>query len=225
MPLPENAEQPRKPARLIALIGPLLALAILAPASLYALGAFDNLIGTGKGANAACAATAPVTQRLKPLAKGEVAALQVREKPEQLSGLAFNAPDGKPLSLESFRGKAILLNLWATWCAPCRHEMPALGKLQAELGGADFEVVAVNIDTRNLDKPKQFLEEVKVANLAYYADPSAKIFQELKARGRAFGMPTTILIDKSGCELAYLAGPAEWASPDAMAFVRVALGR
>jgi thiol-disulfide isomerase/thioredoxin len=218
-------ENPKRPSRLVALAGPLILIAILAPASLYALGVFDNLMGQGKAVSAACVAAKPVTQRLKPLAKGEVAALQVREAPEQLSGLAFAAPDGKPMSLESFRGRAILLNLWATWCAPCRHEMPALDRLQAELGGPDFEVVAVNIDTRNLDKPKQFLDEVKVTRLAYYADSSAKVFQDLKAMGRAFGMPTTILIDKNGCELAYLAGPAEWSSPEAVAFVRAALGR
>lgn len=218
-------ENPRQPSRLVALAGPLILIAILAPASLYVLGVFDNLLGKGKSVSAACIAAKPVTQRLKPLAKGEVAALQVREAPEQLAGLAFSAPDGKAMSLESFRGKAILLNLWATWCAPCRHEMPALDRLQAELGSADFEVVAVNIDTRNPEKPKQFLEEVKVTHLAHYTDASAKIFQDLKAMGRAFGMPTTILMDKNGCELAYLAGPAEWSSPEALAFVRAALGR
>ena len=83
--------------------------------------------------------------------------------------------------------------------------------------------MAVNIDTRNFEKPKAFLDEIKVARLGYYADPSAKIFQDLKAAGRAFGMPTTLLIDANGCELAYLAGPAEWASPEALAFVRAAL--
>ena len=223
---PEKAPESKPKASRKRLAGPLIMLAILAPASLYALGAFDNLIGKGAGgANAACAAARPVSARLKPLATGEIAALQVRDAPEILRDLSFSAPDGKPLTLADFRGRTILLNLWATWCAPCRHEMPALDRLQGALGGPDFEVVAVNIDTRNPEKPKQFLDEVKVTRLAHYTDPSARIFQDLKAVGRAFGMPTTILIDRNGCELAYLAGPAEWSSPEAFAFVKTALGR
>jgi len=103
--------------------------------------------------------------------------------------------------------------------------MPALDRLQQKYGGPDFEVVAINIDTRNAEKARAFLDEVQVTNLALYADPSARIFQDLKSVGRAFGMPTTILLDKDGCELAYLAGPAEWSSPDAFAFIGRALGR
>ena len=119
----------------------------------------------------------------------------------------------------------MLLNLWATWCVPCRKEMPALDALQAKLGGDKFEVVAVNIDTRNLDKPKAWLQEVGIKQLGYYADPSAKVFQDLKAAGKAFGMPTTLLIDPQGCELGVLAGPAEWASEDAVKLIEAALGK
>ena len=118
----------------------------------------------------------------------------------------------------------MLLNLWATWCVPCRKEMPALDALQQKLGGPDFEVVAVNIDTRDPDKPKAWLKEVGIERLGYYADSSAKMFQDLKAVGRAFGMPTTILIDRNGCELGTLAGPAEWASDDAIKLIEAALG-
>jgi hypothetical protein len=103
--------------------------------------------------------------------------------------------------------------------------MPALDALQAKLGGSDFEVVAVNIDTRDFEKPKVWLKDAEISKLAYYADPSAKIFQHLKMAGRAFGMPTTLLVDREGCELASLAGPAEWASPDAVQFVQAALKR
>ena len=133
--------------------------------------------------------------------------------------------DGKPRTLADFRGRTVLLNLWATWCVPCRKEMPALDALQAKLGGDDFEVVAVNIDTRNLDKPKAWLKEVGIKRLGYYADPSAKVFQDLKAIGKAFGMPTTLLIDPNGCELGTLAGPAEWASEDAIKLIEAALGK
>ena len=128
-------------------------------------------------------------------------------------------------SIGDFKGKYVLVNLWATWCAPCRKEMPALDKLQAELGGANFEVVSINIDQRGGEKPAKFLDDIGVTRLARYSDVSAKVFSDLKTAGKAFGMPTTILIDPNGCELANLAGPAEWASPDAFAVIRAALAK
>jgi hypothetical protein len=103
--------------------------------------------------------------------------------------------------------------------------MPALDELQGKLGGADFEVVAVNIDTRDLDKPRAWLKEVGIERLGYYADSTFKVFQELKQVGKAFGMPTTILVDTAGCEIGTLAGPAEWASDDALKLVNAARGR
>jgi len=101
--------------------------------------------------------------------------------------------------------------------------MPSLDALQTRLGGPNFEVVTVNIDTRDADKPKAWLKEVGVSKLNYYADPAAKIFQDLKAVGRAFGMPTTLLIDPNGCEIGTIAGPAEWASDDAIKLIQAAL--
>lgn len=184
------------------------------------------LYGTGAGGNAGvCAASRQTAERIAPLIKGEVAALIVGKEPGPLPDLSFVSPDGAPLTLASFKGKTVLLNLWATWCAPCRKEMPALDRLQAELGGPDFEVVSINIDQRGGDRPAKFLDDIGVAKLVRYADASAKVFSDLKGVGKAFGMPTTILIDRSGCELANLAGPAEWASPDAVAVVKAALGR
>jgi thiol-disulfide isomerase/thioredoxin len=103
--------------------------------------------------------------------------------------------------------------------------MPALDALQTRLGDDKFEVVAINIDTRNLDKPKAWLEEAGIKKLGYYADSSAKVFQDLKAIGKAFGMPTTLLIDPHGCELGALAGPAEWASEDAIKLVSAAIAK
>lgn len=184
------------------------------------------LYGTGAGGNAGvCSAARPTAQRIAPAVKGEVAALTVRTDPGPLPDLAFAAPDGAPLTLASMKGKTVLLNLWATWCAPCRKEMPALDKLQAELGGANFEVVSINIDQRGGEKPAKFLDDIGVTRLARYSDVSAKVFSDLKTAGKAFGMPTTILIDPNGCELANLAGPAEWASPDAFAVIRAALAK
>lgn len=197
-----------------------LTAAIALGLALYMTGASD-----GNAQTAACTAAKPVADRIRPLVKGEIAGVLVSDKQQALPNLSFQAPDGKPMTLADLRGRVVLVNLWATWCAPCRKEMPALDKLQAELGGPDFEVVAINIDQRNLDRPKTFLKDVGVAGLAYYADPSAKIFQQLRAVDRAVGMPTTLLIDREGCELAYLAGPAEWASDEAKAFIRAALGR
>jgi thiol-disulfide isomerase/thioredoxin len=192
-----------------------LALAVVAAAAFY-----GTKPQTGKGA---CpAASVALADKLRPLAKGEVAALAVA--PRLATPVAFAGPDGQKLSLADFKGRAVLLNLWATWCVPCRKEMPALDTLEGKLGGPGFEVVAVNIDTRESDKPHAWLEAVGVSRLAYYADPSAKVFQDMKLIGLGFGLPTTLLVDPSGCEIGNVAGPAEWASQDGLDLVRAAIG-
>lgn len=178
----------------------------------------------GKLAASPCAPAVATAQRLAPLIKGEVAALTAATAPLEIPALAFDDAQGAKKSLADFRGKTVLLNLWATWCVPCRKEMPALNALQKDQGGADFEVVAVNIDTRDGDKPKAFYADEKLDALGYFTDKSAKVFQDLKAIGRATGMPTSVLIDPKGCEIATIAGPAEWASSDALALVKAAKG-
>jgi thiol-disulfide isomerase/thioredoxin len=188
-------------------------------AGVYGIG---RLAGNA-GADPACKASVETAQRIAPLARGEVAAVAVASAPKTLPALAFKDASGADKSLADWRGRTVLLNLWATWCVPCRKEMPALDALQAKLGGADFEVVSVNIDTRDTDKPRAWLKDVGVNTLAYYTDHSAKVFQDLKAIGKAFGMPTTLIVDRNGCELATLAGPAEWASGDALKLVTAAL--
>jgi hypothetical protein len=102
--------------------------------------------------------------------------------------------------------------------------MPALNALQRQQGGADFEVVAVNVDTARLDRPAAFLTENGITDLARYADPSADVLQSLKAQGGLLGLPTTLLIDRNGCELGRMAGPADWASPDGQALIRALKG-
>jgi len=180
--------------------------------------------GPARNASAqACTAARATAAKLQPLARGELAAFKVTESPMVAPNVAFKGPDGRQLTMSDFRGRMVLLNLWATWCAPCRHEMPALDRLQETLGGERFEVVAVNIDTRHPDRATTWLKETGIAKLANYNDHSARIFQDLKTAGRAFGMPTTLLIDAQGCELGFLAGPAEWASEDALRLVRTAL--
>jgi len=177
------------------------------------------------GGDAACRPAVKLAKKVARFARGEVAAVNIATRPLKLPDLAFQDAAGKPLTLDHWRGRTVLLNLWATWCVPCRKEMPALDALESRLGGPGFEVVAVNIDTRDPDKPKAWLNEVGVQKLAFYADPSARTFQDLKSIGRAFGMPTTLLVDPQGCEIATIAGPAEWASDDAIKLIQAAIGK
>ena len=156
--------------------------------------------------------------------RGQVAAMVAAEPPRPLD-LAFKGPDGKDLKTADFAGKTVLLNLWATWCGPCREEMPALNALQKEMGGEDFEVVAVNIDTGDDEKPKAFLSEYGVDALGYYRDSSMGVFNALKKEGLAFGLPVTLVMDQKGCLISAMNGPAAWDSPDAKALITAAKGR
>ncbi|MCW5692890.1 MAG: TlpA family protein disulfide reductase [Pseudolabrys sp.] len=184
-----------------------------------------TLIGNkgASGANAACRPAVELAKKVAPFARGEVAAVNMAKTPLKVPTLAFHDATGAAKTLDDFRGKTLLVNLWATWCVPCRKEMPALEALEQKKGSADFQVVAVNIDTRDTDKPKTWLKEIGVEKLAYFADPNAKVFQDLKGVGRAFGMPTTMLVDPSGCEIGTIAGPAEWASEDALKLIDAAV--
>jgi thiol-disulfide isomerase/thioredoxin len=190
-------------------------------AGVYGIGALSRNAGGDK----ACRPAVDLAKQLEPLTRGEVAAVNVAKSPLKVPELSFADASGKPLTLADWRGKTVLLNLWATWCVPCRQEMPTLDALEQKLGGPNFQVVAVNIDTRDPDKPKAFLKDVGATHLGYYADASAKSFQDLKSIGRAFGMPTTLLVDPHGCEIGTIAGPADWASPDAVKLIQTALGK
>jgi len=175
------------------------------------------------GGDPACRPAVDLARRIAPLAHGEVAALTMATAPLRLPDLTFEDANGKPKKLSDWRGRTVLVNLWATWCVPCRKEMPALESLQTRLGGASFEVVAVNIDTRDPEKPKNFLKQANLTRLGYFSDPKAKVFQDLKAIGRALGMPTSVLVDGEGCEIATIAGPAEWDSDDAVKLITAAV--
>ena len=140
---------------------------------------------------------APASGPLAGLNKGAMAAFVARPKPLDLPPFASSTREGATKSFSDWQGKVVLLNIWATWCVPCREEMPTLDKLQAELGGKDFDVVAVNIDRGGGDKPKSFLAETGATHLALYTDPTGKLFAALKA----VGMPTTLLIDREGHEI------------------------
>jgi thiol-disulfide isomerase/thioredoxin len=200
-------------------IGAVLVGGLIGFAGVYGLGGLKR----GGSGDSACAGAVELARKIGPLAHGEVAALTMATSPLRLPDLAFEDADGKPRKLSEWRGKTVLVNLWATWCVPCRKEMPALDSLQTKLGGKDFEVVAINIDTRDPEKPKNFLKEANLARLAYFTDTKAKVFQDLKNIGKALGMPTSILVDGQGCEIGTIAGPAEWASDDATTLIKAAV--
>jgi thiol-disulfide isomerase/thioredoxin len=138
----------------------------------------------------------------------------IHEAPKTVAAIQFEDANGRARSLSDFAGKIVLLNIWATWCTPCRKEMPALDRLQTALGGIDFEVVALSID-RRMDAVRKFFAEVGIQRLAMYLDSSAKATRQLGA----VGLPTTLLIDREGREIARLIGPAEWDSPEIVAFI------
>ena len=183
---------------------------------------------SGNGADeiaGACKAATETAERLKPFARGEVAAFIPAAEPKKLPALTFRNADGET-TLADLSGKTALINLWATWCIPCREEMPALDRLEADMGGDDFEVVAINLDSGgdSDDKPLTFLKETDITNLAFYRDETMATFNTLKKQGLAFGLPSTVLVDGNGCLLGSLNGPAEWDSADAKALVGAAIG-
>lgn len=208
----------------------LVAIAALAGVVAGAAAVYVKQAGSGNGGaqtaaiSAACKASKDKATAIAPFAKGEVAALAAMDEPRRLQTLAFKGDDGKDLTLDAFTGKTVLVNLWATWCVPCREEMPALNALQKELGSDRFEVVAINIDTGDDEKPKTFLSETGVDALGFYRDPTMGVFNVLKKEGLAFGLPATFLLDEKGCLIGSMNGPAEWSSNDAKALIGAALG-
>ena len=218
--MPERpSPHPAATRRVPFVIGAVLIGAVIGFAGVYGIGGLRR----NASGDPTCRPAVDLARKLAPLAQGEVAALTMATAPLLLPDLAFEDADGKPRKLSEWRGRTVLLNLWATWCVPCRKEMPALDALQKKLGGPDFEVVAVNIDTRDPEKPKNFLKDANLTRLGYYSDQKARVFQDLKAIGRALGMPTSVLVDGRGCEIATIAGPAEWDSDDAIKLIKAAM--
>src|SRR6202048_1069192 len=211
--------RPAATRRIPLAIGAVLIGAVIGFAGVYGIGGLKH----SAAGDSACRPAVDLARKLAPLAHGEVAALTMATTPLRLPDLAFQDAEGKPKKLSDWRGRTVLVNLWATWCVPCRTEMPALESLQTRLGGPNFEVVAVNIDTRDPEKPKNFLKEAHLTRLGYFSDQKAKVFQDLKAIGRALGMPTSVLVDSQGCEIATIAGPAEWDSDDAIKLITAAV--
>lgn len=158
----------------------------------------------------------PVTKSRMSLSSGQMATFVFKKTPQALPEVSFTDGAGKAKSLKDWRGKIVLLNLWATWCAPCRREMPDLDKLQGALGSDDFEVLAISVDRKGLPASKRFLDQIKIANLGLYNDATARMTGKLKV----VGMPTTLLLDRTGKEIGRLVGPAEWNGEDARRLIK-----
>jgi thiol-disulfide isomerase/thioredoxin len=149
-------------------------------------------------------------------ASGQLAALNGTGTGRGYSAMAFSDATGKPVTLKDFAGKALLVNFWASWCIPCRAEMPALDTLAAQQNSQSFMVLPINLDlgAGGLDKAKAFLAQGGWKNLPLYADSSFEAFKRLQVEAVATGLPSTLLIDKKGCEIGVLQGPAAWDSPE-----------
>ena len=165
------------------------------------------------GANAAMAAGPDISA----LRDGDMKKLMVHETPQETSDVAFDLADGAGSArLEDWRGKYLLVNFWATWCAPCRKEMPQLNALQKEFGGADFEVLTIATGRNSPQGIIKFFKEAGVDSLPRHQDPK----QALASQMGVFGLPITVLIDPEGREIARLRGDAEWDSDSAKAIVK-----
>lgn len=202
-------------------IGKIAAIAIGLGALAGAAGVYATGMLSGNGALLAgadggqCGAAIVTGEELKPLLTGEIAAMAARGQENDLSALSFNDGDGNAMTLADTGGKPRLVNLWATWCAPCREEMPALDQLQADKGDENFQVVAISVDGGSDEKPRGFFNEIGVENLSFYHDPTIGAFNTLKKEGLAYGLPVTVLVDENNCVVANMNGPAEWAGEDA----------
>jgi thiol-disulfide isomerase/thioredoxin len=208
------------PRRRFVLIPVFAALAAFAAAAVL----YETAQPTGKAAGDCPANSSRLAAKLAPMAKGELAALTIARDPRQPEQFAFEREGGGKLTLADFRGRAVLLNLWATWCAPCRAEMPTLDRLQAASGDKSFEVVAVNVDTARLERRAAFLDSVGAKTLVRYSDPSGDAFETMRKDGRALGLPVTLVIDKDGCEVGAVEGGAKWDSAEAKDLVEALKG-
>jgi len=180
---------------------------------------FGSALLSGRSSNGGVGLATVGTAPPKP--DGQVATMSLHDAPRMIPDLQFEDSSGRNLTLADFRGTVVLLNIWATWCGPCREEMPTLDRLQAELGGPDFQVVALSIDRAGLRVVSEFYDEIGIAHLRKYIDESGKASRQLNA----MGLPTTLLIDRESREIARHVGPAEWDTPEMVEFFRRQLSR
>ncbi|KFI24921.1 TlpA family protein disulfide reductase [Paenirhodobacter enshiensis] len=172
-------------------------------------------------ANALPAAASPLSAELTALRQGEMSRLAVMETPLPVPDLPFTDETGAAHSMTEFHGKVVLLNFWATWCVPCRTEMPELDALQGAMAGPDFAVVTIASGRNPQGQIARFFDQAGVTHLPRYQDESQRI-----ARGMGvMGLPVSVLIDRDGHEIARLIGGADWSSPEARAVIKAAIAR
>lgn len=169
--------------------------------------------------NKSCTLNEQKLSLLKDSRSGEFTNVIMAQDPFYAGDLSFKNSDGKELKISDFKGQTVFLNLWATWCGPCREEMPDIAKVQDEKADDSLAVVAVNVDKQEDSYVHDFLKEYNADNLPFYRDTSIAIFYKLRREGLALGLPTTLIIDKDGCLTASLIGSAPWGDEDAMKFI------
>ena len=147
-------------------------------------------------------------------AKGSLKKLTALENPPVQPNMVFTSPDGTEMRLLDYKGKVILVNIWATWCAPCIAEMPMLDELQVKRGGSDFEVVTISLD-RTAAEAEAWLRKNKIDNLPIWHDGTYNVSAKLALPG----LPTSIFYNKSGREIARIPGEVDWTSEEALALV------
>ncbi|MGR3462999.1 MAG: TlpA family protein disulfide reductase [Roseovarius sp.] len=168
-------------------------------------------MGLALGANAAMADTAA----LEALREGDMKKLIFHSAPKPAPQVEFEREDGSTATLADYRGKYVVVNFWATWCAPCRVEMPMLSNLQAEMGGEDFEVVTIATGRNPPPAMKAFFDEIGVDNLPLHRDPKSALARQMGV----FGLPLTVILGPEGREIARLQGDATWDSESAKAII------
>ncbi len=217
-------DQAPKPARLPSRLQPrrVLVLALISAAIALAITLW---VGNNSSQAASCPANTVEAAKLDAAALGELAAVTGTGKGRSYADMALKDAAGTPLTVESFAGKRLLINFWASWCVPCREEMPALNALAQKYNSDTFMVLPVNTGETDPAKGAAFLAENSWANLPLYQEASSfEIINRLKTSAVSAGLPATVLVDEKGCELAVLQGPAEWDSPDGHGLIEVFLG-
>lgn len=194
--------------------------AVVGVGGVYVTGGFEGNGAVSTEAVAMSAQTHVEIDRLRPYFTGDIAAMLVRDDVKLLGDVSFQDIAGGTLTLSDIKAEYKLVNLWATWCAPCREEMPWLDALQATHGDERFAVIAISVDGGSADKPKAFYDDIGLENLSFFHDPTIGVFNRLKREGLAFGLPVTLLLDGNNRVIANMNGPAHWDGPDAHALVQ-----
>jgi len=170
------------------------------------------------GANPVLAAPLNLSQ-IATLRTGDMVRLDIYTEPYEMPTTGFLDVNGKPVSLDAYKGKIVLVNIWATWCPPCLAELPSIDALEAELGGADFAVVPVAMGRNPVVAIKKFYQKAGIKNLPILRDPRQKF---ARANG-ILGLPTTIILNTKGEEIARMIGDADWHSKEALTLIKALL--